>query len=331
METQSVNLENDVYYNDQYTSLYLTKCDSLFEYEYNEGNKKINFRSIKRLISHVGEIKLKETLYDLLGHYGYGGPLTNDYSEDFLRRAFESYKLKCAKENIVCELFRFHPLNPLAKMDSLFHFHTNERQVVKVDLSLNTEDRRKLYSKTTRNILRKSQGKFIRRTNYIDIPQFQHLYFKTMDRNQAKDFYYFDQSYFTDLSSMPGVDLLSIHLGDELVSCGYFMHGDELAHYHLSANNPIFMRENGNYELLDFAFDHAKSKGCRCMMLGGGRTSEKDDKLFHFKRKFSPTTLPFYISGLNFLPEKKIDLNNIWESQNLGKNVWSFQHYRVNK
>ncbi len=329
MEAPQINLKNDAYYVKEYTSLYLGVDDSLFEFEYNEGEKKILFRSIKRRISCVSGIMLDEELYDLLGHYGYGGPLTNDYSEEFLLRAFESYKLQCMKEKIVCEFFRFHPFNPLSSTNMLFNFHVLEREVVVVDLTLNSEDRWKLYSKTTRNILRKTRENLVRRSNFITVEQFKNLYQKTMDKNQANNFYYFDELYFKRLTCISGVDLLSIHLNESIISCGYFMHSGDLAHYHLSANNSDFLKENGNYELLEFAFEHAKTKGCHYMMLGGGRTSAADDPLFRFKSKFSPVTLPFYISGLDFLPQKKAELNKLWDDQNSGNNVRLFQKYRA--
>jgi len=107
------------------------------------------------------------------------------------------------------------------------------------------------------------------------------------------------------------------------------MHSNELAHYHLSANNIDFLRENGNYALLDYAFDQAKEHGCKWMMLGGGRTSDEMDSLFKFKKKFSNKTLPFYIGGLTFLPQIKEQLNKLWLKENPDNPQKLFQQYRL--
>jgi len=327
--SEQVHLQNDIYYLKDYSALYLNGGDSIYEYEYCEGQKRIVFRSIKRLIHQVAGTALDEPLYDLESQYGYGGPLTNDYSHDFLLRAFDAYKKKCIEEKIVSEFIRFHPFNQLGDFDFLYDFHSKEREVVIVDLLSDVEERWKRYSKTTRNILRKTSCKLIRSANVISIQQFQALYNKTMDKNQAGDFYYFGDDYFEHLSAIAGVDLLAVSLADEIVSCGYFMHSGDLAHYHLSANNADYIKENGNYELLDFAFDHAKAKGCKYMMLGGGRTSAIDDPLFQFKAKFSPVSLPFYISGVDFMPEKKQQLNKMWDAKHPERNLRLFQKYRA--
>ena len=150
-----------------------------------------------------------------------------------------------------------------------------------------------------------------------------------MDKNQAADFYYFDRDYFNQLSAIPGVELLAVKLADKYVSMGFFMQTGELAHYHLSANNSELLRENGNYALLDFAFERAQQNGCKLMMLGGGRTSASDDSLLKFKTKFSNHIKPFYIAGLDFMPEQRAMLNQQWLAQHKGDPRKMFQLYRA--
>ncbi|MDN3700466.1 GNAT family N-acetyltransferase [Vibrio artabrorum] len=132
------------------------------------------------------------------------------------------------------------------------------------------------------------------------------------------------------MNALDGVSLLATKKESTYASVGFFMFGKELAHYHLSANNQDIAKENGNYLLLDAAFEHAKRHGCRYMMLGGGRTSSPDDSLFKFKSKFSPLTMPFYIAGLDFLPEKRQMLNQMWIDQSKDSTIPKlFQLYRA--
>ncbi len=328
MSDLCVNLADDIYYQDDYSSLYALNGEEVFNFEYVQNSNRILFRSIKRRIKNVAGIIIDEELYDLETPYGYGGPITNCYSEKFLGDAFLAYRKECIKQNIVCEFIRFHPFNKLAQYKDYFDFHAQERKVVIVDLTLNTEDRWSKYSKTTRNILRKANKNLSRKKDEDSLVEFCSLYQQTMDKNDASDFYYFKPNYFEKLKDVQGVELLSVMNELTVVSSGFFMHGSDIAHYHLSANNSEFNRENGNYALLDFAFDHAKEQGCKWMMLGGGRTSDENDSLFKFKSKFSDKSLPFFIGGLTFLPEKRTKLNSMWRQENPDSQLKLFQLYR---
>ncbi|MFH0259633.1 GNAT family N-acetyltransferase [Vibrio mediterranei] len=330
MVTPEINeLASDTYYQPAYSALYEDGAE-YFEFCYQEESYYVKFSALKRRISSVLNHKLDEELYDLETPYGYGGPIANYFDEHFLYRAFSAYREHCRKLNIVCEFIRFHPFNPLAKSSSLFDMHFHERQVVVVDLENSAEERRKSYSKTTRNIVKKASTRLLVEESCQQIPDFMAMYYQTMKKNTASDFFYFDENYFHQLAAVDGVSLLAVKKEETYASIGFFMCGKELAHYHLSANNQELAKENGNYLLLDAAFDYAKRQGCRYMMLGGGRTSSTEDSLFKFKSKFSPLTLPFYIAGIDFLPEKREMLNQIWLEQN-AQNVPPklFQLYRA--
>lgn len=324
------NLNQDIYYQREYAELY-TGDSELFEFVFAEGEHSVVFRGLKRRIEKVaGQPIVGDALYDLETPYGYGGPLSTSSDTEFLQRAFAAYREHCQNENIVCEFIRFHPFNPLGVEGGLFDMHFEERRVVVVDLALPQEERRAQYSKTTRNIVKRAAKRLTAGPIEGDISAFKEMYYQTMTKNQATDFFYFEESYFEQLSRISGVSLMGTRLDGEYASTGYFMCGGELAHYHLSANNIELNKENGNYLLLDAAFDHAKAQGCKYMMLGGGRTSSPNDSLFKFKSKFSSTHLPFYIAGLDFLPEKRKELNALWVEKNAESEPPKlFQLYRV--
>lgn len=317
LEYKINNLSLDVYYQREYSTLYENGGD-YFEFLYEEECKFVRFSSLRRRISEVAGVKLDEELYDLETPYGYGGPLTNSNDEHFLKRAFFEYKKHCRDKLIVCEFIRFHPFNEMVKNKCLFDMFIQERQIVLVDLLKSTEERQKAYSKTTRNIVKKAKKFLTVEVDNTPLPDFLKMYYQTMQKNIASDFFYFDDAYFKKLQEIDGAFLLATKKNNEYASIGFFLCGKELAHYHLSANNQELSKENGNYLLLDAAFEHAKANGCKYMLLGGGRTSSPDDSLFKFKSKFSPSLLPFYIAGLDFWPEKRIQLNQFWEKENIG-------------
>lgn len=324
-----MNLSADIYYQRAYSALYEQGCEH-FEYTYQEGEKYVKFSALKHRITQVAGQVVREELYDLETPYGYGGPRSNSNEPDFLVRAFVAYKTHCAQRNIVCEFIRFHPFNTLADNSMLFDMHFPERQVVIVDLALNSEERRQQYSKTTRNIVKKALKSLSVNSDNVPLSEFMSMYYETMQKNTASDFFYFKESYFNALMALDSVSLIATQKDEQYASIGFFMCCDELAHYHLSANNQALAKEHGNYLLLDAAFEYAKAQGCRYMMLGGGRTSSPDDSLFKFKAKFSPLIKPFYIAGLDFLPEKRQQLNQLWIAQNATRPALKlFQLYRA--
>ena len=327
--TTFIDLSKDIYYQQEYSALY--EWDGkIFEYLYNENDYFVKFRALKRKITSVAGELINEELYDLETPYGYGGPRTNCSDDGFLARAFASYRAHCKQHNIVSEFIRFHPFNKLAENSMLFDMHALERQVVIVDLTLNSEERRQLYSKKTRGIINKASKELTISIDDVELSEFTEMYYETMKKNKADAFFYFDECYFEKLMQIDGVNLIAARKDKNCASIGFFLCSNDLAHYHLSANNQRFAKENGNYLLLDAAFEYAKTKGCKYMMLGGGRTSSQEDGLFKFKSKFSPATKPFYIAGLSFWPEKHQYLNQIWLEKNI-KNVTPeiFQLYRV--
>lgn len=309
--------------------MYLDDESELFEFEYNDAEKNIVFTSIKKPIKRVAGIAITDEIYDLETPYGYGGPISNCMDDIFLEKAFLAYRAHCQKENIVCEFMRIHPFNTLSNRSNMFDFNACDRQVVIVDLSLSTEERRKKYSKTTRNILRNIQNELVIDHSEANTESFCTLYAQTMRNNNAEAFYYFSKKYFKQLLNINNIELLQIKKNTNILSSGFFMHGKDIAHYHLSANNEAFKNEHANYLLLDAAFDIAKNKGCRWMLIGGGRTTLSDDSLLAFKAKFSDTQLPFHIAGLTFLPTIKDKLNAMWLRENSAHEITRFQQYRV--
>ncbi|MFM5344962.1 GNAT family N-acetyltransferase [Aeromonas veronii] len=326
---KNCDLSSDIYYQRAYSALY-EGTSTYFSFFYEEGCHYVKFNALKRRIRNVAGVKIDEELYDLETPYGYGGPISNCMDEQFLKNAFTKYREYCKQHHIICEFIRFHPFNNVADKSMLFDMHFPERQVVIVDLEKTIIERRDLYSKTTRNIVNKAERNLSVETESVNINTFIDMYYLTMRKNAASNFFYFKEDYFKALVNLAGVSILAVKKENNYASIGVFMCSKDLAHYHLSANNPELVKENGNYLLLDTAFEFAKEKGCRYMILGGGRTSSPDDNLFRFKSKFSPLVAPFYIAGLEFMPQKRQLLNQIWCEQNQGVQPPKlFQLYRA--
>jgi hypothetical protein len=216
-----------------------------------------------------------------------------------LEQALEAYRQQCADERIIAEFVRFHPFNTFPSTSNRFlDFAALDRQTVSIDLTISKEDRWLGYSSTTRNILRKVIPNLtFHETDDIDC--FMNLYQTTMEKNNADSFYFFPVEYYRKLLAMKNVKLFAVKHEHHVINMSFVLFGNDLAHYHLSANDINFSKLNGNYLLLDSVCDYAKLNHPEVSQfhLGGGRTNSESDSLLAFKSKFSSIRNNFYIAG----------------------------------
>lgn len=320
-----MNLLNDIYYNDGYISLYLKDDEELFGFEYREDDNFFINKTIKRPIKKIGNIEVDDNLYDLETAYGYGGFYTNSDDKHFLQNAMNEYEKKCKDENIVAEFIRFHPFNDFPMLNAdFFDFNIYDRDVVVKNLST---DILSSYTSKVRNSVKRADEKILFQESK-NINKFIELYNATMLKNDAGDFYFFEEDYYRNLINLENVKLYEIVFENEIIAMGFFILSNTIGHYHLSANTPISYKLNSNYALLHNMFNIAKDLGISYFMLGGGTTSNEDDPLLKFKKKFSKETKPFYISGKIYNKEIYDKYNKIWKEQSC-EDVKYFLKYRL--
>jgi len=322
---EELNLLKDIYYNNEYISLYLQDGEELFDFRYDEGENFLINRTIKRPIVKIGNIIIDDGYYDLESAYGYGGFYTNANDEGFLERAFEVYEKRCHDENIIAEFMRFHPFNkfPIEHKNHL-DFNLYDRDVVVVSLE---NDILSSYTSKVRNTIKRATEKVLVQES-DNLEKFIELYSETMKKNEATEFYFFDERLFKNLYSIKEVKLYEVLFENEVVAMGFFMEGSDLMHYHLSANSQLSYGLNANYALLYRLSEVAKAEGKSYLVLGGGTTALEDDPLLKFKKKFSKETKSFYISGKIYNREVYDNYLKLWEEQS-PENIKYFLKYRL--
>lgn len=328
MNLKKFDLFNDIYYQKEYIALYLKDKEEIFEFRYKENGNTFYNIAIKRPILSIGNIDLNKTYYDLETAYGYGGYYSDNDGEDFLSSALKKYQEYCIEENIIAEFIRFHPFNDIHNfLNNYFDLFVHDRDTIYVDASLSKEERWKKYSSKMRNILRKCEKELIfKKSN--DIESFISLYEKTMRRNVADDFYFFDKSYFQELITLNNIELYEVLYNEIVISSSFFMFSEDYGHYHLSANNYEYRKHNANYYILDSIFDIAYQRGIKQFLLGGGRTNLDGDLLLKFKEKFSSLKKNFYIAGKIYNKKIYEEYVNIWQEQS-EENIKYFLKYRL--
>jgi hypothetical protein len=301
---KKIDLSKDIYYLKEYASLYLAEGESLFEFDYRDGSDRLYNLTVKRPIHHIGNRAVDDGYYDLETAYGYGGYNSTTEDQRFLEKALSAYHLQCMDERIIAEFVRFHPYNTFPSVNNGYlDFVALDRQTVSIDLTIPKDERWAGYSSTTRNILRKA-APHLAFHETEDIDGFMQLYQSTMEKNNANSFYYFTKEYYEKLLAINNVKLFAVTHDNHTINMSFVLYGNNLAHYHLSANDMNFSKLNGNYFLLDSVCDFVKSNYPEISRfhLGGGRSNLDTDSLLAFKSKFSNIRNNFYIAGKIFNP-----------------------------
>lgn len=250
--------------------------------------------------------------YDAITPYGYGGPVIVEAGdkEKLLAAYAEAYKTHCEKEKIVCEFVRFHPLAENGPDFAELYNSFFNRNTIAVDLTDENYSAVQ-FSPDCRNMIRKAAKKGVTveiDTECAHLDDFITLYYATMDKNSASDYYYFDRNYFEQLKAIPDNKLILIngYVEGQIIASAMFMCGDEYMHYHLSSTNPEFYSYAANNLILATAIEYGREKGMKWLHLGGGLSSSEKDNLFKFKRNFGRTEnnlKDFYLGKAVFMPE----------------------------
>ena len=316
-------INKDLMFNKEYANLYLKDGEEVFEFKYKEGNKIFRTLSIKRPIKKVGNEIINEKYFDLESPYGYGGYLLNSKDEKFIKKAFNEYRIYCKEQNIIAEFVRFHPFAVFIKNELDFYMHDRDIVVKEINNGKSVLDS---YSSKVRNIIRKCD-KMIQIRESENIDKFIEIYYYTMKKNNADDFYYFNKNYFEKLLKLNDVVLYEAVFENNIIAMSFFIFS-HFGYYHLSANTPNSYKLNANYLLLHYAFIEAQRRNIKYFILGGGTTSDPNDSLFEFKKKFSKLLKPFYIGGIIFDKNKYQEYNNLWLQQSK-KDIKFFLKYRL--
>jgi Uncharacterized protein involved in methicillin resistance len=232
---------------------------------------------------------------DVQSPYGYGGPLTNDRSEDFLAEAWQAWRDDCASARIVCEFLRFHPVAENWR----FYRGTIEfdRQTVLIDLT--KPDLLASYATRARGVLKKA-AKAGYTVSWLDaveaLKTFPEVYLAAMREIGADAMYFFPPAYFERVLAISSARCaVCLDEDRQVVAASLFFFGPELVEYHLSGATQEGRRQGAPTLLLHAAAEQGKANGCRGLYLGGGTSRAADDPLLFFKSSLSSERRDFCI------------------------------------
>lgn len=257
--------------------------------------------------------------FDLETPYGYGGPLVDgNVSEKSQRLFLSELSTYCKNNRIVSQFIRFHPLLDNATKLPLVFETRYLRDTIYIDTSAKDLILKNMDSKN-RNMVRKAQknGVSIVCKSIEEYLPFKDLYAETMQKDNAEEYYIFNDDYFNAQNAMKDNSCIFYAMRENRPVAGAIIYyNDRFAHYHLAGSHTEDRKYAPSNLLLYEVACWASEKGIKSFHLGGGMAP--DDNLFGFKKQFNKLgRLPFYVGrtifdrdGYNYLLNirKKSDL-----------------------
>ena len=290
----------DIYFELEYAKLYENENCKAVEYRFECEHGAITNLFLKRKIDILCPNGVQ--YYDRVTPYGYGGPiirsLTGDKSK-LLEQYEKAMRDYTKKNHIVSEFVRFHPIIGNGPDFGMVYSSKFDRKTVGTnvrDYELAEEFSKSAY-KTIRRAEKAGVTYEILR-NDIDIDEFRKIYFSTMDRDSADEFYYFDEKYFDHCREKLGEYLLYVRVlfeGKAIAAGCYFAYGD-IIHCHLSGTMSEYLNLSPAYIIKLATATWGRNNGFRYIHYGGGTSPDANNSLYKFKKKFGQNTeFDFYI------------------------------------
>lgn len=261
---------------------------------------------------------------DICSPYGYPTPLlVGPESPGLLNDFLEAFHSLCRENNIVTGFLRLHPLLPLDLEVLARHGDVVEHgETVYIDLSDSADD---MWRQTCRNH-RQDIRKLIRSGFQAEINQwsyfreFMSLYWSTMKRCCADDFYFFSEDYFWGLHTAleTCMNLCTICSSEsKLAAAGLFTVVNGIMQAHLVGTADSFFEHAPSKLMFHHMRCWGKDQGIQVLHLGGGASSA-GGSLLKFKTGFSNRSANYHTCRMVFDEEKYHSLNRMWV-QNTGQ------------
>ena len=316
----------DIYFDENYGKLYeaaeLGKQE-IFEFSCQYGAVRHQF--IKRPID--------ERYYDLITPYGYGGPvIVSTTNKEKLVAAFEeAFCRYCADNRIVSEFVRFHPIINNGPDFATVYKSERIRHTVGTNLKDYPDPVAEEFSKSCRKNIRQAMNKGVtfRITEEPDsLDSFIKVYYDTMDRNAASEYYYFDHTYFDSCLRLfkKNIVLVEAFFDDQIIAAGLYFVYNGIVHIHLSGTYSQYLHLSPAYILRYAVTLWAKEHNCTLVHHGGGRSNSEDDPLYKFKKQFGKNTqFDFYV-GKKVWDQEAYD--RLCSDNNVSPDITFFPTYR---
>lgn len=245
---------------------------------------------------------------DIINPYGYGGPIFWNVSDiDLLTKDFYTeLKQWAISNNVVSEFIQCYINLPVS--DNYTGVNEYCKDHISVDLQCSEEDLWHSFKpKVRKNVKRAIKNNL---TIKIDedgdyLQGFMDIYFSTMERRNAKEYFYLKKKYFDLLiTNLKGqFCFFHVFLDDVMVSTELVLVSDNNLYSFLGGTIEEYFKYRPNdflkYEVMKWGIKNKKSS----FILGGGYTP--NDGIYSYKLSFAPNgECPFYTEKQIFIKDE---------------------------
>lgn len=278
----------DFYHTYDYHELSIKADEECILITYTENDTFIGLPFIVRQIPN-SEFK------DLTSVYGYAGPLSRNYTENFDCTKFSIALNTCLQEqNIVAAFSRLNPFIAF-QHQILKDFGKIEHvgNVVNIDLTQPIDIQRQKYQRRIKGQINKARRlcSVKKAETKEEIQKFIEIYYENMDRVEARNSYYFESDYFFKFieSDSLQLDILLATLNEtnEIIAGVMFVKTNNIVQYHLSGSKEEYLDLAPVKLLIDEMRICATNEGGYDYFNLGGGYGSQNDSLLRFKLSFS--------------------------------------------
>ncbi|RUR76282.1 GNAT family N-acetyltransferase [Chlorogloeopsis fritschii PCC 9212] len=296
-----VKLRYDIYHLPEYVYLESKRNKAIPEAIVIVDEEKIFFLPyLLRRCDDLFDDELTTEVFDIVSPYGYPGFLLNEAAAatpGFLNLAIDKLTEVLRNKQVCSGFIRLHPIlnQNLTQLNS--DILKENGTTVAIDLTLDAQDIWHQTRPAHRNKINRCKrsgfkAKMMPLHKYID--EFNLIYEETMNRVEAKDFYYFGRKYFEDIAYFLGdkLHLCIVEFHKQIACAGLFAECCGIVQYHLGGTQTKFLKDAPSKLMFDYVRFWAKERGNQVFHLGGGLGSSQDS-LYHFKAGFSKQSYTF--------------------------------------
>ncbi|HEY8609598.1 MAG TPA: GNAT family N-acetyltransferase [Noviherbaspirillum sp.] len=237
----------------------------------------------------------------IVSPYGYGGPLYegDPAQKEAASRCYEqSFHQLLAERSVVSEFVREDLFGDRLAMRAAGELTVQQPNVV-ARLDRGQDEIWNGYKKTLRSNIRHARGlglrvSFDREGRHLDA--FLALYYETMTRRNASEFFFMSRSRFEYLTEnlLPhgGIMFVHVHDGNDIIASELLLLGGGEIYSFLNASHESAFQKRPNDVMRHEIMRWGQERGMHSYVLGGGVTP--GDGIYRFKHGFDPDgMLPF--------------------------------------
>jgi len=286
----------EINFTEPYGRLYETIEDGelvIFDFENEYG--KVRNMFIKRKIPFDLEEKV---FFDIITPYGYGGPVIQETTDEkkLLAGYFEAFSNYCQINDIITEFIRFDLFENTQVKDQFYGEISLVGNTIVRDLNLPIkQDIRKKLFQNARSAKEKGVEISMDRTGEC-IDEFLKVYYSTMDRNKANEYYYFKKSFFEQIHETLKDHFLYVFatLDGKVISSTLVLIGEKSAYDFLAGTAEKFYSYYPEVLIKLAIIQNLKDRGFVKYIFGGGHNGE-DGIYLHKKGYARNGDYPFYV------------------------------------